>query len=513
MNLVAFKSWPEVLAYARTGGPLYYQAPMDQRPTMLRPGSGTPYSYEAKARSIRIWPPGSTGRGRSRTADPFTADAGHLERFSRPDEGAASGGEMHERGKGRRVRSRHQPSLPGFPDIPGKLEIQIPDMPMWEQIDGDMDPGAHGGTIAKSDGRALELFKIQPVREYVGDTEAAEAGFPFWTREAYYDLDDLTNKENISNVMSFIGMDHNQLEDLTPTQRALTIASALMDYGTGVDEGPSGWSGDLPDHEVKWSSGATATLREYLADEDESFKDDVLGYSDIRSNLEKKVEEMADIGAAQTWSTIGDQHADDAARDGFDSDSLVGVASFGDAVAVNGDLESERTESGVEADLEKDGYELTDLGGRVPTTEEHVSPDSAIRAVAHDMELPIETVKEAAQGIDWWPKDRNDEIASSTSGYASIWGKKDSNAHVDDGDYVVQGAYSDGTIVGGLGGGGGETFSLNDEQAAIRAAQKLLRDPTFEGDYVTVITRDGELVWSSRPEDGMQERRSPRRRR
>jgi len=158
-------------------------------------------------------------------------------------------------------------------------------------------------------------------------------------------------------------------------------------------------------------------------------------------------------------------------------------------VAVNGDLESDKSMSTIEAELEKDGYELTDVGGSVPSEEAHVSADSAIRAVQHEMELPYETVADAAKGLDWWPKDRHGEIASDTSGYASVWGKKDPSAHVEDGDYVVQGAWSDGRI--------SETFSLNDEKAAVSAAQKLLRDPTFEGDNVRVITRDGELVWSS----------------
>ena len=56
-----------------------------------------------------------------------------------------------------------------------KLEITIPKMG-WEQIGGDMDPGTYGGTIATGDGRAIELIKIQPVREHVGDSEA-----PTWT--------------------------------------------------------------------------------------------------------------------------------------------------------------------------------------------------------------------------------------------------------------------------------------------------------------------------------------------
>jgi hypothetical protein len=582
MELVKFGSWSEVMAHAQAGRPLYYQAPLNHQATRFLPGSNQSFSYQAKGRTIRMWPPGSTGRGKSRTADPFNADSKHLDRFSHPAEqkvessgvmrepvdswlesqiqsarklgaqdrregreplwyrvgdsyssggnignpkigaayiagyqAAGSSGTMRQ---GRTVRSKRQPSLPGFPDIPEKLEIKIPNMPMWEQIDGDMDLSGHGGTIAQADGDHIELLKIQPVREHIGDKEAAEVGYPFWTREAWFDLSDLDMRnKDVRSALDSIGIDLNNPEEWfaeksTPEQRALTIASALFDYGRG-DEGPAGWSEDLPDYEVKTMDGKIVSLREYLSDEDEAFKDDVLGYSDIRQKLEEMVEQMADQSAATSRSTLGDQDADDAARDGFDPDTLVGVAEFGDAVGVNGDIETEKTFAGVEGDLEKDGYEMLDRGGRISDTEEPVSPEHAIRAVAREMEVDEDTVKEAAQGIDWWPKDRYDEILSSTSGYAYVYGKKDPHAHVEDGDYVIQGAYADGTIVGGLGGGGGETFGMNDEQAAISAAKKLLRDPTFGGDYVTVITRDGELVWSSRPEDGMEERRSPRRRR
>jgi len=62
---------------------------------------------------------------------------------------------------------------------------------------------------------------------------------------------------------------------------------------------------------------------------------------------------------------------------------------------------------------------------------------------------------------------------------------------VDDPLYVIQGLYH-----GGYGAGG--SFGFDDEQVAIDEAKKLARDPTFEGDYVRVITRDGELVWDSR---------------
>lgn len=93
-RLTEFSSWPEVLTYAKTGAPLYYQAPMDTRPTAVR--------YEARSRTIRIFPPGSTGRGRLRTSDPFTADAGHLDRFHKP----AKAGDYRRGSKRRSRRSR-----------------------------------------------------------------------------------------------------------------------------------------------------------------------------------------------------------------------------------------------------------------------------------------------------------------------------------------------------------------------------------------------------------------------
>jgi hypothetical protein len=162
------------------------------------------------------------------------------------------------------------------------LEITIPTMD-WEQIGGDMDPGTYGGTIATADGRSIELIKIQPVREYVGDKEAAEVGFPFWTRESSFDIDDLDpNNRDVQRALDSIGMSLETLkEDFTPTQRAMVIAEALMDHGR-ADEGPSGWSGDIgiPD-KVKWWSGKIAGP-EYIADEDEEFlREVVLGDLDI----------------------------------------------------------------------------------------------------------------------------------------------------------------------------------------------------------------------------------------
>ena len=64
-------------------------------------------------------------------------------------------------------------------------------------------------------------------------------------------------------------------KDFTPTQRAVVIAEALLDYGHG-DEGPAGWSADIgiPDG-VKWWTGKVAGS-EYLADEDDEFRNEIL---------------------------------------------------------------------------------------------------------------------------------------------------------------------------------------------------------------------------------------------
>ncbi len=100
MELVKFSSWPEVMAYAKAGRPLYYQAPMDQRATRFLPGSKQTFAYSAQGRTIRLWPGGSIGRGKSRTHDPFNADSKHLDRFSHPTEQRVeSSGVMRERRK------------------------------------------------------------------------------------------------------------------------------------------------------------------------------------------------------------------------------------------------------------------------------------------------------------------------------------------------------------------------------------------------------------------------------
>jgi hypothetical protein len=85
------------------------------------------------------------------------------------------------------------------------LEIAIPHMG-WEQISGDMSPETYGGIIATADGRSIELIEIQPVREHVGDDEARDVGFPFWTKEAYFDAADLDlSNKDVQSALESIG--------------------------------------------------------------------------------------------------------------------------------------------------------------------------------------------------------------------------------------------------------------------------------------------------------------------
>lgn len=199
----------------------------------------------------------------------------------------------------------------------GTLEIVIPTMD-WEQIGGDMDPGTYGGIIATGNGNSIKLIEIQPVRENVGNKEAAEVGFPFWTKEAYFDLDDLDpSHKDIKSALDSIGMDLETLEaDFTTTQRAMVIAEALLGWGRG-DEGPAGWSGDIgiPD-KVKWSTGKIAGA-EYLEDEDDSFVREVLldnldiDYEKLLSTSGLKVETRSQTVEITEWTDIEDATGDE----------------------------------------------------------------------------------------------------------------------------------------------------------------------------------------------------------
>lgn len=84
MKYQGFKTWQEVMDYAKSGKDLFYKAPLDRYDIRLV-NSNDPERYTGHCRmivnkrTIRIIPP-------SGYADPFTADRGHLDRISRPIE-------------------------------------------------------------------------------------------------------------------------------------------------------------------------------------------------------------------------------------------------------------------------------------------------------------------------------------------------------------------------------------------------------------------------------------------
>lgn len=142
----------------------------------------------------------------------------------------------------------------------------------WVQVGGDQNPGTYGGTIATANGQTIEIRKIQPVREYVGEREAVEIGHPFWTRDGYFDLNDLDlNNKDVQSAREFAGLTDEILQELKPESRAMAIAEALLDYGRG-DEGPAGWAKDVVPDRVKWWGSKSAQGWRYLADEDREFR-------------------------------------------------------------------------------------------------------------------------------------------------------------------------------------------------------------------------------------------------
>jgi hypothetical protein len=166
-----------------------------------------------------------------------------------------------------------------------------------------------------------------------------------------------------------------------------------------------------------------------------------LGYkSDIVSALEEEAERMADDDSATGWSDVGDQMSADVEAEGFDPDSIVNIAEFGDAIAVNGDLLVDRewetrlglkpgkhpriwSEIGthrLEGWLEQNGYELARYGGRIPSSEGYAHSETVIDAVAERLGMPAEEIAEVAESLDWW----QEEIPWGTSGDGSVWARR-----------------------------------------------------------------------------------------
>lgn len=141
---------------------------------------------------------------------------------------------------------------------------------LWTQVSGDMNPGAHGGVIARVDDCGIELKEIQPVLSYVGRSKAVEVGFAFWTKEAYYGFSDLTVEGN-REAIRYAGLDVNEIESLSDLRMAIAVAK--LNCGDGAEEGPCGWSKDiLGDIRVQWWGSKKPRGWRYLEDDDKEFR-------------------------------------------------------------------------------------------------------------------------------------------------------------------------------------------------------------------------------------------------
>lgn len=168
------------------------------------------------------------------------------------------------------------------------MKIQIPNLPEWQQIGGDVNIGAYGGILARTDGDAIEVVQIQPVTEHVGKGEAQEVGYPFWTLEGWYDLDDLRKISQDRLTMGYMGLDEH-IDDLTPTQRAIALAETAVQAGFNTDEGTSGWADDI-------DQGFPPDILESLREEDEEFRREVLGEEDDDFEPNKGIPENPSLG-------------------------------------------------------------------------------------------------------------------------------------------------------------------------------------------------------------------------
>jgi len=287
--------------------------------------------------------------------------------------------------------------------------LRAADLPPEEigQI-GDKDFAEHGGGLVfrRREADQTDIYG-DCFLEYVEPPDEQDAEEPSARWTVYrVDLDpEVPDWGEIESVASSAGQDPKELAaefaSTDPIKRAWAYYTWAGHYGWHEFD-------QYPEHYT-------------CAEMNKRYDADLDCYGAIHTELAEVVEHMVDQSNAQAWSTPGDQMLDDLEEEGFDPESVVVLAEFGDATAVNGDIDNEKTVAGLEAELEAEGYEYIDkAGGRVPTAEGFASGEFAIRAVARKLKTPEAQVAEAAAALDWW----EEEIPGSSSGSTYVWAKK-----------------------------------------------------------------------------------------
>jgi len=211
------------------------------------------------------------------------------------------------------------------------------------------------------------------------------------------------DREDLEAVARTSGQDPDELADAFASDDPMERAYA---YET--------WAGHFG-----WYELDQYPLRLTCPEVEKRYDTDLNCFGDVQNALEEEVQRMADENSAESWSAVGDAMQSDVEAQGFDPDTIVSIAEFGDAVAVNGEL-TDKTVHGVESKLEAEGYELTDYGGRIPSSEGYANAESVIEAVARELKLPREWVEQAAERLKWW----QEEIPWGGFGDASVWAKR-----------------------------------------------------------------------------------------
>ena len=132
-------------------------------------------------------------------------------------------------------------------------------------------------------------------------------------------------------------------------------------------------------------------------------------YDDISSALESAIEELANMNAAEAWSTPPDDLVD---RYG----EVWIIAEFGGQYAVNG----ESVLDGEEIPREPEGYERTREGGDVPAVEGYAYIDTVVDVVARKHNFREEDVRAVAEKEGY-----EEEIPWGVSGNTEVWAPPD----------------------------------------------------------------------------------------
>jgi hypothetical protein len=152
----------------------------------------------------------------------------------------------------------------------------------WKQVWGDANPCKYGGVFARMDGEAVRLFSLEPVRDLVGDNEAAEVGFTYWRSEGYYDLSDLKYNDTAESVLKSVGAEETD-DEAWYAMPAIERAVLLFEQGYGKEpalERAGGFTEDvLGDEIVLDQSGEDIHLG--CLEEDDEFRQEILGEFEV----------------------------------------------------------------------------------------------------------------------------------------------------------------------------------------------------------------------------------------